>query len=461
MTDVMVQGTDYLHNAQVTKDLVSTANRVRDIRKTGRLSGDALRHLRRYFRVKNIYNSTGIEGNSLSIGETKLVVEQGMTITGKPLKDTVEAKNLSSALVLFDELADRDGDPIREIDIRGIHEAILRGIDDDNAGSYRTTQVQITGSNFSPPGPHEVGGEMKGFCDWLNKVSTPNPSDTDTIDPLVAACAAHAWFVRIHPFSDGNGRTARILLNLILIRHGYPIAIVTREDRQRYYDALEDAQIADLTPFISLVLECVEESLEEYEKAAEEQRGHKEWAQSVAEKFTKNETDRLRDEYQIWAAAMDMLSNYFKKTLNDIDENSPSNLTMYFKDFGMLEFEKYLSLGAGDSAKRTWFFRLDFVVRGEDQSARYLFFFGQPSWQMRERLAYPCAALHISHELYDYYYEKLDTTPEQNQIPDLREVTWDIKNEKFLCRYCGDRILPSSVEKLATKFIEQIAERNF
>ena len=107
---------------------------------------------------------------------------------------------------------------------------------------------------------------MREFMDWLEPASM-NLAD----DVVQVAASCHAWFAQIHPFVDGNGRTARILMNLVFMRAGYPIAVITRDDRTRYIDALERSQVSDLTPFIALLLECVSET-EEYETAAEEQR---------------------------------------------------------------------------------------------------------------------------------------------------------------------------------------------
>lgn len=259
----------YLYQHSLEAQLSELRAKVSSLRKDGALSSEALKNLRRFFRIKNIYNSNAIEGNTLSIGETRLVVEQGLTITGKPLKDTLEAKNLSHALDLFEELADREGRPILGVDIRNLQGSILKGIDDENAGKYRSVNVHITGSQHTQPSSEQVASMMSDLTDWLEKLPSPDQLSEEA-DPIVLACIAHAWFVYIHPFVDGNGRTARLLMNLVLMRYGYPIAIINRDDRQRYYDALETSQGSDLTPFIQLVFESVDESLEEYLRANNE-----------------------------------------------------------------------------------------------------------------------------------------------------------------------------------------------
>ena len=123
---------------------------------------------------------------------------------------------------------------------------------------------------------------------YLALVTKSDSSDAEI--PILSAAAAHAWLAQIHPFIDGNGRTARILMNLILMRRGYPVCIIMRDDRLRYYDALEESQAGDLTPLVELVYENVEESLEEWEKAATEQKVQQDWLTSVTAKFEQPET---------------------------------------------------------------------------------------------------------------------------------------------------------------------------
>ena len=270
----------FLYDGGLRGEIEELQERVNEMRSVGKLSPDTLRHIRQYFRLKDIYNSNAIEGNALDIGETRQVVEMGLTIAGKPLRDQAEAKNLSAALDFLEELAKSTDNPITLHDVRQIHLLILKGIDDDNAGGFRRQDVVISGSDFKPPSHMDVENEMDALMQWLGPVSA-----SGQFDAIVIAAAAHAWFAQVHPFIDGNGRTARILMNLVLMRAGYPIAIITREDRSRYIDALEQSQIGDLTPFVKLISECVSETLEQYEDAAAEQRQQNEWTQSLASRY--------------------------------------------------------------------------------------------------------------------------------------------------------------------------------
>lgn len=268
---IEIQGTAYFCEEAGLPGIEALAARVRDMRAGGKLSREVLYRIRRCFRIKNIYHSNAIEGNALSVGEVRDVVERGLTITGKPLKDQAEARNLSGALDLLEELVGNAGAPLTESGIRQLHAFVLDGISDE-AGAYRSVPVAISGSDYAPPGPVSVPAEMAELGRWLASASIAAEDSFSGVKGLLAAAAAHTWFVTIHPFIDGNGRVARLLLNLMLLRHGWPIAIITKEDRFRYYDALEASQSSDLTPFAVLVSECIEESLEEYAVAASQQR---------------------------------------------------------------------------------------------------------------------------------------------------------------------------------------------
>ena len=407
------------------------------------------------FEIKDIYHSNAIEGNLLEVGETRQVVELGLTITGKPLKDQAEARNLSQALDFLEELAANSANPITEHDIRQIHSLVLHGID-DRAGSYRTVPVTISGSEFDPPGPESVSGNMRDFGTWLGNISTPNEGSFGKMPGLLAAAAAHTWFVTIHPFIDGNGRVARLLMNLILMRYGYPIAIITKEDRLRYYDALELSQASDLTPFVVLLAECMEESLEEYEAAAVEQRVQTDWAQSLAQRFTEPEKVRAENEYEVWRTAMELLKSYVRQTVGIFDQAADFG-NVYFKDFGNLEFEKYLALSGGASAKRTWFLRVDF--RRTNVAARYLFFFGRASSTLRDRCS---VTLHVAREepQNSFNYERLEQIT-GSSVPELVEIGYEMSKERFVIRRRNGRPAMGKVEEFGRRFFEDVVACHF
>ncbi len=450
--------TPYSYRAEQRRGIEEIASRVCELRQRGSLSPKVLHRIRSYFRIKNIYHSNAIEGNLLDVGETRQVVEMGLTITGKPLKDQAEAKNLASALDFLEELATRTEDPISEHDVRQIHALVLKDIDDGNAGVYRRVDVEISGSQFKPPGPEQVPLYMEEFSTWLMRASCVDPaSGVASVDAVVNAVVAHTWLVYIHPFIDGNGRVARLLMNLMLMRAGFPITVITREDRYRYYDALEESQSTDLSSFIALVTEAIHESLEEYEDAAKEQREQEEWARSLASRFDKPALAKAQNEYEVWRSAMDLLKSYMKQAALQIDA-SVDIAKVYFKDFGTLEFEKYLSLRQYGSAKKTWFLRLDFV-RG-DKAARYLFFFGSPS---HPKLKKHCdVTLHVAREepASSFYYQHTKDISKPD-VPAITEIGYKANAERFVAGLVSGDDKGGKIERLGRMFFEDVISKQF
>lgn len=219
--------------------------------------------LQNAFNIEIIYNSNAIEGNTLTLHETKMIIEQGLTVGGKPFKDYLETINLSEAIEFVEELA-KNQEEINEINIKKIHYLILKGVNKENmyAGTYRNIPVMISGSEHTPPQPYVVPIEIENLLYWYNENKT-------ILHPVELASLFHFKFVYIHPFIDGNGRTARLLMNLILMQHGFPPAIVKAENeiRAKYYNTLEIASTTNNTvPFIHFISECIESTLEKYLK---------------------------------------------------------------------------------------------------------------------------------------------------------------------------------------------------
>ena len=439
----------FFYDSNLLDQIHDLSDRVTKMRQFGALSKDSLINIRKYFRIKNIYHSNAIEGNQLNLGETRQVVESGLTIAGKPLKDQAEAKNLNHALDYLETLASKTVTPITLNDIRQIHQLILKDIDNDNAGKFRRDEVTITGSNYATTPGAMVDAAMGDFAEWLGPASLDFSTDV-----IVTAAACHAWFVQIHPFADGNGRTARILMNLMLMRAGFPIAIITREDRNRYYEALEESQGSDLTSFITLVLECVSETLDEYETAVEEQREQMEWTLSIAERISTNEMPKIRNEYELWRSAMDLMVNHYQQVVDALDDSIP-HIRVLLRNFGMLEFEKYLSLRSRQSAKKTWFFRLDFM-RPDTDPVRYLHFFGYANRPMSEHAR---VSLHLSREEYTYRFVRLDEITRPN-VPNLREIAYNPRDGAFVARR-GSLCVEQRIEVIARGFFEDVVSKHF
>ncbi len=207
------------------------------------------------------YESNKIEGNTLTLQETDIVVNEGITISGKSMREHLEAINHKDAID-FVKLLIKNKNAITESNILAIHNLILRGIDINNAGRYRNVQVMIKGSKHLPPQPYLVAKQMEEMYIWYN-------SNKKNLHPVILAAEMHERLVTIHPFIDGNGRTSRLLMNLILLQNGYVIANIKGDNinRLRYYNSLEKCQVdKDKYDFLNFVLQIEKECLVHYLK---------------------------------------------------------------------------------------------------------------------------------------------------------------------------------------------------
>ncbi|WP_183275762.1 Fic family protein [Clostridium fungisolvens] len=217
-----------------------------------------LNNLKKYFDVELTYNSNAIEGNTLTITETKVILEDGLTIgKGKSLREHLEVINHKEAIDYIEDIVSKNID-ISERVIKDLHYIILKSIDNKNAGEYRQSNVLISGSKHRPVEHFLVKEKMSELLDWYN-------NNKIVLHPIELAAEFHFRYVYIHPFIDGNGRTARLLMNLILMRNGYPISIIKTENRDEYMKSLEIASTeGNLNDFIDIVKNAVDKSLELY-----------------------------------------------------------------------------------------------------------------------------------------------------------------------------------------------------
>lgn len=227
------------------------------------LPPELVKNLDEWFKVELTFTSNAIEGNTLTRAETALVVEKGLTVQGKSLTEHLEATNHAEALDYVKTLAAKKRQSISEQDILEIHRLILNNIEAGNAGRYRTQHARLTETDVVLPNPIKVPDLMKEFVEWLIGYNN---------DHIIKIGAdAHYKLVSIHPFSDGNGRTSRLLMNLLLMQEGYPPAIIRKEDRLAYINALEKAQKGGgLDDFYHLIYGAVDRSLDIYLEALEE-----------------------------------------------------------------------------------------------------------------------------------------------------------------------------------------------
>ncbi len=222
------------------------------------LAKEELKSLDNYFRIGFTYSSNALEGNTLTISETKILLEDGITVAGRPLKDCYEAVGHGAAYDYMLNLARQQNLDITEETILNLHRLFYQKVNADEAGSYRTIQVYISGTEYIPPAPQDVPRLMKHLADQIH-------FSQSTLHPVELAAMAHKRLVDIHPFINGNGRTARLLMNLILVSRGYGVVSIPPVLRNDYISALSASRhLNDMEPFSKLIAECVIETERDY-----------------------------------------------------------------------------------------------------------------------------------------------------------------------------------------------------
>ncbi|XP_069684441.1 protein adenylyltransferase Fic isoform X2 [Periplaneta americana] len=217
-------------------------------------SSSSFRRAKKEAYFQHIYHTVGIEGNTMTLSQTRSIVETRMAIAGKSIMEHNEILGLDSAMKYINAtLVNRLG-TISVKDILEIHKRVMGFVDPLESGTFRRTQVYVGG--HIPPGPLEITILMEEFENWLSSEHAMR------LHPIRYAALAHYKLVHIHPFTDGNGRTARLLMNTILMQAGFPPVIILKQDRLKYYEYLEIANDGDIRPFVRFIAECTERTLD-------------------------------------------------------------------------------------------------------------------------------------------------------------------------------------------------------
>lgn len=216
----------------------------------------ALNKIRESLSIEWTYNSNSIEGNTMSLRETQMVLQEGITVKGKSLREHFETHNHDKAIDYLYSIVDENY-TLRSLDILSLHGLVLRSIEDDFAGRIRNGGVRITGANFIPPNANKVADLVDELIDFVNT----NPLHLNDIE---LATVFHHKLVWIHPFFDGNGRTVRLAMNLLLMRCGFPPAIILKNDRKKYYEALNQANNGNYQKLTLLMCQSLERTLNIY-----------------------------------------------------------------------------------------------------------------------------------------------------------------------------------------------------
>ncbi|MDD5151540.1 MAG: Fic family protein [Flavobacterium sp.] len=227
-----------------------------DLQSSRPLPAIALNKIKESLSIEWTYNSNSIEGNTLSLRETQMVLQEGITVKGKSLREHFETHNHDKAIDYLYSIIN-DEYTLRSIDILSLHGLVLRSIEEDFAGRIRNGGVRITGANFTPPNANKVPDLLDELIAFVNT----NPQQLNDIE---LATVFHHKLVWIHPFFDGNGRTVRLAMNLLLMRSGFPPAIILKNDRKKYYEALNQANGGNYQKLTLLMCQSLERTLNIY-----------------------------------------------------------------------------------------------------------------------------------------------------------------------------------------------------
>ncbi|MBA6152756.1 Fic family protein [Gelidibacter maritimus] len=247
---------DLTYREEMTPIFERLEMKLEQLKKHRPLPSMALNKIREALTVEWTYNSNSIEGNTLSLRETQMVLQDGITIKGKSLREHFEAKNHERAINLLYKLVERR-EPLSIHEVLSLHGLVMNSIEEEFAGRLRNGGVRISGANFVPPNAVKVSALM----DDLLIFTKENPLNLNVIE---LSAVFHHRFVWIHPFFDGNGRTVRLAMNLLLMTHGFPPAIILTNDRIKYYTALNDANKGRYGKLMLLMSQAIERTLNIY-----------------------------------------------------------------------------------------------------------------------------------------------------------------------------------------------------
>ncbi len=425
----------------IVNEVTKLHERVELLRAEGQLTGETLRAYFGDKRFEQIAESNAIEGSTLGVGETQLAVDRGVTITGHDPSYTADAINLSQALERLVDLAG-DSRPTTLEQVKELHALILGA--PTKSSLFRSTPVIISGSPHEPPAGWE--GVMSGMEDW-ERWSVANAGAS----VLTRAIVLHSWLTHVHPFTDGNGRTARAIMNLELVRGGFPSVIIRRKDRLRYYDALAESDVGgNLELIAELILDRAKDALLDLERTASRQQGY-----DVTQARLRHAQER---QTAIWNEAIRLLFTLLEEAL-DTAVGGMGVVTTRWYD-AELSTDDYAALSEADSRGNSWLFRIDVDVPGLPRR-RFLAWTGFRSDELKE-----------SHNVSDgpsIFWSVPDPAgdrmwfKDERESPGVAELTLELPNvDRWLARLPNGettRMLPSVIaRRIAIAAVEQAAD---
>jgi Fic family protein len=351
---------------QVTQELISdTTELARQVNKRRPLPPEVIASIQKELLGERVYNSNAIEGNTLTLRETKSVLQTGGIVDVGRKREATEAVNLGKAIAEVQEMV---GNPDSWTDITrftSIHKTLLTDVKDHAAGVIRSERVMIVGAERQPPNPLKLDSLLKQFFNELREATE--------IEPIRLATWVHWTVARLHPFLDGNGRMARLWQDLILFGHRLTAAVIRQQDRNEYYSSLSSADDGDFNPLTQLIARSLSKTLQIYVNAQREVDELKDWAADIVGEANARLDEQRKLEYLRWTRQIDGLRDAFERCATQVTNASDGTVEVQVNSFDLLDQSTWETLRSGGHASKTWFFWMSF--RRGNQRLEYYFFF--------------------------------------------------------------------------------------
>ncbi len=353
---------------QVTIELIADATALAfQVNNRRPLPTEVIEKIQKNLLGECVYNSNAIEGNTLTLRETKRILDTGSIVDVGKKREATEVLNLGMAIEQLQSLvSDRTTWALLE-NLTRIHRTLMTDVLEYGAGTIRSERVMITGAKRQPPRPEKLDELLQSFSNQL--------AGSQDCEPLKLATWTHWAIARLHPFMDGNGRMARLWQDLVLFGNRFTAAVIRHEDRTEYYNTLTDADDGKFDPLAQLITRSLSRTLQIYVNAQREVDELKDWAANIVGETNARVDEKRQLEYLRWVRQMEQVKDAFERCATQITNASDGSVEVQVRPFDIIDQPTWETLRSGGSAGKTWFFWANF--RQGDERIQYCFFFGR------------------------------------------------------------------------------------
>ncbi|MEZ6087990.1 MAG: Fic family protein [Pirellulaceae bacterium] len=352
----------------VTLELIEDANSLaKQVNERRPLPGDVIAGIQKELLGQQVYNSNAIEGNTLTLRETKSILAAGCIVDVSRKREATEALNLGRAIEQVQAIVDKRDSWSAINQLKYVHETLMTDVLEMGVGQIRSERVIITGTKYQPPRPERLDVLLEQFLKQLG--------DSVDAEPISLASWTHWGIARLHPFMDGNGRMARLWQDLVLFGNKLTAAVIRQEERSEYYSALMSADDGNFNPLVQLVTRSLSRTLQIYVNAQREFDELKDWAADIVGETNARVDEKRQLEYLRWVRQMEQVKDGFERCATQITNASDGNVEVQVSSFDIIDQATWETLRSGGSAGKPWYFWVNF--RQGQNRLQYCFFFGR------------------------------------------------------------------------------------